>query len=572
MNENLSVASRRTASYVARPERIGVFAMIAAASPGIQRACPRSAGRRLFSLVATVLICFIVFAAFRAGIVRDLHSTLADQSWSRVQFAIGAAITSLYHGGYGYTVSDVLRQVLANAGLTGDPAILKTLGVTFPDNLRNPGLIENAIEKAIAFQWPFNPDQRVTGSSGEDVGLVDYVRLSFILFGHKAVAFFLTYFAVVSASLLAAIVAFRKTPGILAVFVLYAVALLVLFNSNLLDLDLVGILDPRFLSTLSVIPAAHIALVMLVRPRPSAHQVALAILQSAILVFGYWIRSSAFWTFLGLLVFAVLLAAHALWRRRPWDLMRTWPFAVLALLAAAHFTYVAQTLHPVYSKGNERPHHALWHAMIYGVAVHPDWPRKYAAQFGLENVDDVPEVVAKKYLLRHPPANPEDVYLTRTRNNLRTGAAETYKRKAFLEFFANDPQFVLEAFLIYNVKLCQKALAYYASSFDRLSTLSWMTVIFPLLLVAAFLFPERDARWSFLAATLIVSAGFLVAMAPMLLTAPGTATMADQFLMLIVAVACWLVVAMSWVLAAVAATLQRIRSASTKRVQLVPPI
>src|SRR5262249_32338629 len=155
------------------------------------------------------------------------------------------------------------------------------LGVKFPENLRNSRLMENAIEKAIAFQWPFDPDRQVTGSSGEDVGMVDFVRLSFVLFGPKVAGFFLTYFALVAASLVAAVLAFRDKPGVLAAFVAYTSALLVLFHSNLLDIDLVGVLDPRLLSTLSVIPAAHIALAMLVRSQPSAGQVALVIIQSA---------------------------------------------------------------------------------------------------------------------------------------------------------------------------------------------------------------------------------------------------------------------------------------------------
>src|SRR5215510_6892716 len=160
-----------------------------------------AAGReRTVHFIAAVLIGLALFATFRAGIMRDLHSTFADQSWGRVQFSIGAAITSLYHGGYGYTISNVVKTVLASGGLTGDPIMLKAAGVTFPDNLRNPNLMESAIRKAIAFNWPFNPGEQVTGSSGEDVGLVDYVRLSFILFGNKVVGFFFTYFALVAMS------------------------------------------------------------------------------------------------------------------------------------------------------------------------------------------------------------------------------------------------------------------------------------------------------------------------------------------------------------------------------------
>src|SRR5262245_1371343 len=104
---------------------------------------------RAAQIIATVLVAAALFSAFRTGIGRDLDSRFAAQSWGRVQFAIGAAVTSRYHGGYGYTISDVVRAVLITGGLTGEPAALKSLGLTFPDNLRIPTVMENAIKKAI---------------------------------------------------------------------------------------------------------------------------------------------------------------------------------------------------------------------------------------------------------------------------------------------------------------------------------------------------------------------------------------------------------------------------------------
>jgi hypothetical protein len=56
---------------------------------------------------------------------------------------------------------------------------------------------------------------------------------------------------------------------------------------------------------------------------------------------------------------------------------------------------------------------------------------------------------ARKYLTRHPPADPDEVYLTEHHKYLKVAAAETYVRKAFFEFFARDPKFVLEAYFIH---------------------------------------------------------------------------------------------------------------------------
>jgi hypothetical protein len=105
----------------------------------------------------------------------------------------------------------------------------------------------------------------------------------------------------------------------------------------------------------------------------AAGQIGLAVLQSVILIFGYWIRSTAIWTMLGLMGFAALIAGYALWRREPKQLVRNWPFAVLVILAAGHLVYAALMLHPVFESRNERPHHVLWHALFFGIAIHPDW-------------------------------------------------------------------------------------------------------------------------------------------------------------------------------------------------------
>src|SRR5262245_55107839 len=278
----------------------------------------------VFQVIIVLTIATAIAVAFYLGVLKGQHRTIADHSWGRVQFAIGAAITSMYHGGYGYTISNVVRELLAAGGLTADPGSLAAIGTRFPDNLRTPPWIENAMRRAIDFQWPFDPGQQVTGSSGEDVGLVDYVRLSFLLFGNKVVGFYLTYFVVLLVSFACAFLAFRQVPGILAMWTVYAIGIAFLFASNLFQDHVVGVFDPRFLSTLGLVPAAHLAFAMVAPPRWSIGQVALALAQSIILVFAYWIRSSAFWTVLGLSLLAAGIVVHALWRRDRADLVRLW--------------------------------------------------------------------------------------------------------------------------------------------------------------------------------------------------------------------------------------------------------
>jgi ABC-type multidrug transport system fused ATPase/permease subunit len=493
---------------------------------------------QLSTLLAVCIFLFL-FLAFRTGLVRGLQDTIADQAWGRAQFSIGAAISSMKHGGYGYASYSGIKTILEYAGVSGDPAVLTTLGLTFPENLRNPFLINRAINKAVEFKAPFNPDREVYGSGGEDVGLVDFVRLSFFLFGFGVVSFYLTYFTLLGLSLLCAVAAFRKQPGFLAVFFVTALALPMIFASSIFDLGVNGILDPRFLSMLGIIPSLHIALAVLSRAELSVANATFVAVQSCILVLAYWIRSTAFWMVLALLILVLVLAARSLRNHRPKDLRRLWPAGILGALAVVHFVGVTLALHPIYETANERPHHGLWHPMLYALEVHPQWKTKYAAKFDGATGDDLPETMAKKYLLRHPPTDPEAVYLTADRKYIRAGVTETYKKKAFLEFLASDPRHVLEAFFIHNVRLCKKALSYHLSSLKKLLTISKFGVVAMVFLLAGLFLRDASERPRFLYGMLICTGAFVLSFPYLMLTAPGYAVVVDQFLLLLSLIAGW---------------------------------
>jgi hypothetical protein len=142
-------------------------------------------------------------------------------------------------------------------------------------------------------------------------------------------------------------------------------------------------------------------------------------------------------------------------------------------------------------------------------------------------------MMARNYLERHPPENPDAVYLTPDRKHLRIGAAETYKRKAFLEFLANNPRFVLEAYFIHNPQLVKGAFVRHLTSLDRLSVAEWAIIFLGSLISATFLFFDRRGQRQFFFAVLILIGGFLISIVPVLFTAPGPHTLADQFFMLV---------------------------------------
>jgi hypothetical protein len=509
----------------------------------------RSPRARTALYLALAIVCLSLFGAFRIGIERGLPNSVGQQSWGRVLFGVGAAITEMEHGGYGYTIARMMETVLTSAGLTGDPKILADLGMTFPDNLHRPELINAAIDKAVHFKWPFNPNEAIRGSSGDDLGLVDYTRLSFRLFGYRIQSLYPLYFVILAISALSFVWAFRLQPGFLLLVATACAAQVLLFASGLFDPSNIGtIADPRLLSVLGIIPGLHLACLIMIKSRPTAINIVLAVLQSVILIFAFWIRSTAIWV---LAAVSLLAIAVALWetlqRRFRWRALWCWG-ALLGVWALQAFLS-AVALHPVYKDKGEIPHHVVWHALFYQLQFHPHWEEKYASQYDHAVYDQLPQVAASKYFMRNLPSDPQRSYFG-------IAGSETYIRKAFFEFFYNDPAFVLETYLIYSpAKIFQllgaliRSLPEEINNVPTLDSSVWMStallLCLPLVVLAA-LAALDDIDWQrAVLGALLASAGFLFSLFP-ILPAPAFHTIADQYYLLLIVLVSWTAVGLGF--------------------------
>jgi len=495
-----------------------------------------------------VSICFFLFVDFRIGIVRGVHDVVGAQSWGRILFAVGAAITEMAHGGYGYTTAEAVEAILRTNGLTDHLPTLARIGTTFPENLRDSQLIDSAMSKAVQFQWPFDPNHGVRGSGGDDLGFVDFAKISFHLFGYKILSLYLTFFIIQGLTALAFICAFWHRAGVLAILLVLTATEGAVFSSSLLEYDIKAVFgigtvaDPRVLSLLGLIPALHLACLMVEDVRPTVTQVLLTMFQCAVLVLTLWIRASVVWSFLALFLLSTVLAILDFRKLRSMSAVsRLWTLAVLFVFLGAHQTYVSMTLHPVYTKNNEIRHHVLWQSMFYSLAVHPDWPKKYAAAFDYATGDELPLVAAKKYLSRNPVTDPDSVYLTADRRYLKIGAAETYARKALFEFIMKDPVFVIEAVAVYNSELLYRVLAKTTSSLANMTRALKLTIIAAFLGVASLLAFRGSDLLLFARTALLLTGAFAFSLMPLVLTAPGYFVIADQFFLLLMVSSCWTV-------------------------------
>jgi hypothetical protein len=516
----------------------------------------RAKTARLFLWLAVAIVSVSLIAAFRLGVERGFRDTIGNESWGRILFGVGAAITQMNHGGYGYTISNVIETILTYGGLTGNSKILADLGTKFPDNLRNSTLINTAIEKAVHFKWPFDPNEGIRGSGGDDLGFVDYVRVSFYLFGYRLQSLYFTYFVIFGISALAFIYAFRARPALVTFLVIVCAAQVFLFSSSIFDAESLGsISDPRFLSALGIIPGAHLACLVLTRSWPTRSNIALGLLQSLILVFAFWIRASAIWIIFGVLVLSAVIVVQDI-RMRRLKVRSMWSLGILLAVWALQMLWASIGVHPIYKEKGEIPHHVVWHAVFYQLQFHPEWAEKYAAEYDNAKFDELPAVAAKKYLTRHPDAASAAIYLTEDKEHFKIAAAETYTRKAFFEFLVNDPKFVLEAYFVYspitvfqilgpliNPSMTGSRTAGLMRSLDRNSVAEYALLGITLFLLAGFLAIENVERQLFARCALIITAAFFVSVLA-ILPAPNRTTMGDQYFLLLIVLSSWSVLAL----------------------------
>jgi hypothetical protein len=495
-------------------------------------------GRALSALqLAAVISCAtLLFIAFRIGCLRGLDSTIGTDAWGRMLFGIGGAITDQVFGNSGYALGRSIETILSLNGLTGDPAILQNLGVSYPENLRNPALIKDAIEQAASS--PYGPGV-LRGASGDDPGFIDFVKLSFALFGRTVLSFYLTYFVLLVIEVVAFLVAFRNRPSCLALLTVLLVVHACMINSSLFDHDigLGSVNNPRFLSTLAIIPTLHVAMLVIWREPMTLSGIILVAIQSLLAALAIWIRSSAAWVIIALL--ALLAGSLIIYlrrrRREGWDrnLVFSWAIVIFLAIVAGHAIFVRQTLNPVYAEQEEVSSHAFWHGVLAMMGAHPDLDKKFGALFDGAKGDAMPWSASRVYLQRHPL---EEQPTDHVDGRLTLAAVEKYSRAVIFEMARQDPKLVAETFFYYKPRLLIHAFVRQLSSLGR-NSLSWVSAI-------ALFWAALIARWPgegrrLVIISIAVSAGFLVSLIPVVIIAGLGPTIADQFYVLLIAAGTW---------------------------------
>src|SRR5262249_8402799 len=264
--------------------------------------------------------------------------------------------------------------------------------------------------------WTINAND-IRGFGADDIGIVDYTRIAFWLFGHHVRAFYYLFFIIFGSTVAVALVERRRDPaGQLVIVVVMAVIYALCFYSPVFDNEPAGLgtlTNPRFLSLLAAVPGVHILLLLAESARLAPERLAAVAYQSVVIFFAVNVRSTAAWIPAGL---ALAALAGAMWT---WLLLRglafaprlaaatrpQWPSLVaLAVVAAGSFA-VAHSLNDVYRREGWLRHHAFWHSVYYSFQFHPLYAspdHEFFAMHDYQTGDFMPFAGIVHYLKQHP--------------------------------------------------------------------------------------------------------------------------------------------------------------------------
>jgi hypothetical protein len=206
---------------------------------------------------------------------------------------------------------------------------------------------------------------------GNDLGWVDYVYFSFMLFGPHVSSLFYFYYLLLGLSTAIFLAVFWRSPVSLYVLSMYLVGhyLLLGYIKDLGEHYIVSVTNSRFYSAAAVLPALHILLVILRREAPTTRNVAACILQVSLLMFYVFCRLEAIWLpamLVGTGVSEILFnwvrhSTAGFHRNRSTFRAASWATALVIAGSICLGGYMRYAPSPSYR--SETRMHVIWHAL-----------------------------------------------------------------------------------------------------------------------------------------------------------------------------------------------------------------
>lgn len=476
-------------------------------------------------IILAILIMIWTFA-----INTGMHNTVPEAT-ARHTMAISAAISDLKHNLKGYVGYGEVLETLASNGLTINPD-----NGGHPEYLTNPTVLNNAIKAASSLPEIHN-QQYLHTLKHEDVGLVDYYKLSFLLFGYNIQGFLYLYFLLLFISITAFFIEFRKNYTALSILIIYLSSHYLVMSATLsIGLQLQTVHNPRFLGVLMVISMLHIILYIFENQyqdnsnKISNKSLIIVLIQIIIFSFVFRIRSSSLWLVLWAMFAALTYLIYIYFVQKPKLLsnknklkiiyLKIFPIILVILMVIINVISTPLIVNPWYQNGRYLTAHMTWHNIYLGLASHPQLQAIYQIE---PTGDKAAFDAAEKYL----KSRNQKMILTQTGDYDFILYDQTIKN-IVLNVLKNHPKLFLEMVLMIKPKSFFDQ--YFNSSYSFFN--KWFLVFnLTLLVVLAFLNRVSHQINLIIILGLVIMAGFLCSLIPLLATYPALPLMADASLM-----------------------------------------
>jgi hypothetical protein len=498
---------------------------------------------RLRFVVLVALIGALIAASFIMGIGRRMDHKIAfgpmDDGWH-----LSVAISRNVYGLEGYVgFYKVLLTLQQSLGLVD-----WGLQASIPA-LSDEALLNEAIKKAASLDdlhglgptFPrtleaYRDGVGVVGSNlmapiGEDLGESDFYATAFRLFGMRIESAYYFFYLLLCITVLAYLLEFRNSPTALALLLFNVFAFHVFFHIPFFSIYVPTVYEGRFGSVLSIIPSCHFGFLLIERRALRPVRLAIAVVQAAILLFGIFIRSSANWDLLALVLLFLLLLAGAmrvahgapLWTRlrMALNVVRVWPLAVVLCGAVILSTYIATVPNPIFQTEANPPHHMRWHALWIGLSFHPDW-HKYFPDLPVGNDNTAQLMTVKLWIDSGHRAEDFNSPYTRA---MDIGLHERLVREQYLKFIRAHPIYLLQSIFYY------KPILFYQTLWDLYAAAD-LSVAIPLIavLLTGVLLGMRWSAPEFRPSTAVGVAvlAFICSVLPIMLAYPALHAVMDE--------------------------------------------
>jgi len=495
--------------------------------------------RPLAVTIVTLACCLLLLAAsYKRGIERGLSTAIEYGPFS-FQIQLACAITdSVYRFNLGYACATQVYKKLVEIQTGGDDS------ENAIPRLHNGALINRSIAEASNL-GPLTPGTFDTGQLMtpyyNDLGMVDFIRLGFWLFGPTIESLYKLFFALLAVSTLAFVLAFSGNVPVSLAAIAITFSFFAEINSNLFSPLMPAVYSIRYPSVLAVIPALHLALLVAWGGRPTFAAVIFSAIQVAILLFAMTIRFAAIWGFVTILAVAAVmgLCAVVTEKRQAADWPRAvtaggkkalcWPVILLVTVAILHGVFMRNMLHPVYDTDEALAGHVTWHSWFQNYAWFDPEAMKLSGLSGAAaQGDDISWQAARLYAERtHLVKDPASLYATLTKFGTRIVLHDKLMRRVFLGYVMQHPLRALEVYLFAKpADLVQKFWAARAA-FPRWVVLAGFGLT-ALVSACLFILPWNIAEGA--SVMLIVVGMGLVSALPMIAGAPDLVYLGDMLI------------------------------------------